>query len=1329
MSKGLWRLLITTCHVWYTLGSAAGCSIVQPEPSPQAGLGPALYSVLCDRVGAQALREDLTGASFHDVCHPRADGSYADEVNRSALPPIRGAAKRTNGTTVSVEQQKESRELQIARIEALGRRRVELIQAIENLLPDIEIPAQVGMEDAQQAPAAARGLRKELTLSLGRFLDLYADRSAQNLTDALGDVLTLLENDTESHTSLARLINRNGYQPADLTLGIMRPVLSYPQLPNLLHATLNLIVPSSDRKADASKSLEFNQELVSSPFRTLLQTVHFELQSVDPATPERLSLAQDTQLPERTILSRPRTSLELAKHLLFTEHESFKVSPAPLVVRRDKRGVALVARRNGTLPRPFIDDDDDGLADVDAIGRFITQGSAAPTPFFAHGVPEMAPRDAMGRALKDSAPIFDYLEASRTFLASAMKDARNLFLDNNGNPRDTLVDLLAIVPALAGKRAASASSVRQYPAAPSSIRDTTTDPPREIAFRYRGFSPASSPLVDLVHAVGLVAADPAMDDAMALFQKLLTDRSQDVARLTALLFRFLDSLEKHPNLSLPDGATVVDDLLEFVMDIAQEPLLLEDVLASFTDDRVLSLGKVLTAFMTYRDELTYQRDPNAPEDEAKLNGLAFNRSLNKVIDPNRPYGLPVDRNSPDSGDNRSILQRVLQMAHDTNGVRICTKEGAVAHVKIRWPPDSRISVPINFDYPTNPLVRAVCAFVGGKMPTVPMPACGIFNVDDIGTMISEFITGDMHIDMPDPCLNKIVNDPVLTAFVGDTDRYLAQMSGVRGLSPRSPTINAIARLGFFETPYTAYPSSPAFQGDAFYPKTRDFLKNVLDPVPTVHCPVVPVVGSDGRQLNLRVCKSFSDTLRGRHPSGVFPLETMGFLEAVRPLGLSFAAHKRPDMMVKFFEVLHRHWGSQAQAKEECDPSVARNHPRWCTQDGISQFEPILADVAGGDLFPALQAFMRTVKDTQVAHCEAYDPTTRKCTKTSVYDGIHVLSEAARVLMDPKRWPGLKDRDGQSTARRPDGTSIPKLSPAVLMLQAIRNIERAVSTYARENTADGNLEDAWRTSLEHLVRTLLGVEGVGSETRFKNRSIPAIAPLALGVLRSQIAAHCPPPIPAQGCTWARQDLSKSIAEVIASPLFSSITDLMDLFRRDASARAQVERFIAYLLDKSSDANVTRAMVAVAADTLEILDDEQNLRPLLRLIANMTAERSTDQRAQTQYPSLAEASINALAHLFVKPTSAGNEVPIADVVPNRAIGLVLQHLVTPTNKNPSPLEVFASVVASVNRQDPRTSDPLGPEDMRHVTQELRDFVVNPASGLARINQVISSVVQSP
>src|SRR5687767_9696845 len=48
------------------------------RPTPKRGsVGEEIYGVLCDRVGAQSLREDLVGTSFKNVCHKPAGGEFA----------------------------------------------------------------------------------------------------------------------------------------------------------------------------------------------------------------------------------------------------------------------------------------------------------------------------------------------------------------------------------------------------------------------------------------------------------------------------------------------------------------------------------------------------------------------------------------------------------------------------------------------------------------------------------------------------------------------------------------------------------------------------------------------------------------------------------------------------------------------------------------------------------------------------------------------------------------------------------------------------------------------------------------------------------------------------------------------------------------------------------------------------------------------------------------------------------------------------------------------------------------------------------------------------
>ena len=44
--------------------------------SDRSTLGQEIYAVLCDRVGASVFGEDLSGGSYHAVCHPDEEGNY-----------------------------------------------------------------------------------------------------------------------------------------------------------------------------------------------------------------------------------------------------------------------------------------------------------------------------------------------------------------------------------------------------------------------------------------------------------------------------------------------------------------------------------------------------------------------------------------------------------------------------------------------------------------------------------------------------------------------------------------------------------------------------------------------------------------------------------------------------------------------------------------------------------------------------------------------------------------------------------------------------------------------------------------------------------------------------------------------------------------------------------------------------------------------------------------------------------------------------------------------------------------------------------------------------
>ncbi|HWL87206.1 MAG TPA: hypothetical protein VNO21_15480, partial [Polyangiaceae bacterium] len=123
-------------------GPGAACTDFNTSRTiPQRGtVGEDLYGILCDRVSAQALREDLNGSSFDAICHKPAGGTYADDVDMTKLPVLDGTLKDVDGNVVPLEKQQATRNYALARIHAMVRRRPSLIAAFDATFPDIRIP-------------------------------------------------------------------------------------------------------------------------------------------------------------------------------------------------------------------------------------------------------------------------------------------------------------------------------------------------------------------------------------------------------------------------------------------------------------------------------------------------------------------------------------------------------------------------------------------------------------------------------------------------------------------------------------------------------------------------------------------------------------------------------------------------------------------------------------------------------------------------------------------------------------------------------------------------------------------------------------------------------------------------------------------------------------------------------------------------------------------------------------------------------------------------------------------------------------------------------------
>lgn len=1326
--------------------SAGGCADFDSTrvTPPRGSLGQELFIALCDRVAAQALPEDVTGASWHPVCHPDAGGTFATKVDTSRLVALDPNAVDTDGKPVPLAVQQQERAYRVARIEALARDRTKLTGAFDAAFPDDQLPLKdLGNADpTKSCNAAGNGsLQHELAQVLGRMVTLEDDGTVPLFTEALARVMNDVKAETDTQAALARFDARQGYRPLAVGLGAARPVLAYPQLVPMVQSLLTLLATDSDPfnpagAIDPSKPVGIGNRKpipgkAATQMQQLLAVAREELRTAAPPAPlSLLTVTPDPGVPGRSLLSRPRSTLELTRQIMLQSDPSFDVGlqPTAYVVQRDPRAYAGVPLVNGALPAPFVDQDHDGLPDVDALGQFLTStGKPATSPFFSpDGVD--GSRDAAGLAVGQSTPtMYSYLNVGQTFMASLEDDLRPLTDPDPSHGHEAVMNVLGGSYALFGTRDNGATTTRTYAPDP-----TSADPSKPVTVSFSAFHPETSPLVDLVYALGVMMADPVTDDLLQLGRQLMAQHPAEMARLVGLGLKIKAIADAHPEAHMPAGSTLWDELLDVIAKIAhvQDSTnaggVLEDLILAFSQDTTASLQQTFAAYIQFKDNLTYNHNSTAGGLTNALNGAAWNLTSNGVA----PLHVPVDRSQPDVGDNRSSLQKFMQLLHDANGLDVCTKQGAVAHVRFSLGALGTV----NFDYPTNSLSGIACGLVGAPAPPNPMPQCGILRIQNVTALLLDVALNRATFDIRDPCLKALMNSP-LTNIVGGADQFLQTQSGIAGFDTH-PTVPGVARLVYFETPHdnVAGDTNPATM------TTYNFLKDIIDPVATTVCDPTPFTDTDGTVLSLRKCSTFDDSMRGRDPGFLFPIEEFDFVKNVGPLAQAFDDHKQSLLFVDLFDTMHLHWADAQQPTSVCDPSLPRTNARWCSQDGTVSYEPLLVDIlTNTDLFQTLHDTVPVIHATTVTHCDAQDPKTHACTKTSTRNGVQVLAQAVRVMVDPAFNQGLTDRRGVQTAPRNDGTTNPQVTPIYLFVDALNGVDAAFAAWAQAHPGDDR-KPGWRAARSQLVDQFFGVTGTGAQSAWANKAIPAIVPALVDALEAQILAQCPDRSSRAACTWWPKKMPQNLADTVGGPTFAAVMDLLDVIRADPTARGQLEQLIQYLLDPKSPSDARTATMTASVDVLQILNDDTNLAPFYHAAADVMGAQALDDHGNVAKRGLADAGIEVLARVFAAARDAqGKESCSQEIDPNGAIAITLGHMVTPmANGQPTPIEVLTDVAADVNRAQPDQGQSQGAGmpatkldggDYANIANEVSEFCLDPAKGLEQVYEVVREATLPP
>ena len=960
-----------------------------------------------------------------------------------------------------------------------------------------------------------------------------------------------------------------------------------------------------------------------------------------------------------------------------------------------------------------------------------------------------APEGTCG-PVPSGALLYDYVDTSSVFATSLLRNLKPLANPDPTAHHETLMYALAGAPLLFGTRDGSAKSSKCYkpdPTNPGNCADPAS------LLKYDAFETDSSALLDLVYALGQMLGDPTIDDTLAYVKALFTQQLGSVARIAGDALAMKATATQHPEAKIPPSSTFWDEMLDVTVQLEQEPGLLEDVLRSLGADGTQNLGTIFANYMQFNDRVSY--------DPANLNGPPFNVTLGGA----GPLSTPVDRSSPDTGFNRSIFQRFLSLVHDTNGVTACNKEGSTNG---SVDPSTWTGI---VHAQGLPLVGAadVCGTPDGNgaLCTVPILGgttsgarpfheCEVFKIENLAKFYLDSIVGKATLYFRPDLLREGIKIPLIGHVGASNVGIIEQSSGI-GLNtndtygfwddtsagtfrPRPQWLN---RLVFFDQ----VNDSPN-PGDPNY-LTNHFLTDLQgEDIGSSVCPerVIPDpcnnqagcggnaaagVSSDGMVHGLRTCMD-GDWATQRGKNTIFVWEQFGFYQAITPLLSAFVNHGREDIFIDLMETLYRHWADAQGTADECllssDPTAKYQQ---CTMDGVETYEPLLAQDFTGDLFPALHDLLPVLQATTIPHCTASDPNSGACTAEQTYDGITVLANATRALVDPGQAlaAGLVDRHGTATGLRNDGSTNPQVTPVYLLTQALNEIDAAFANLPNPDPNDDRLAQ-WRLFRSQLVDQFLTIDGTGTSSTFDNAAIPKIVPTVIDVLRAQLFAQCPTTFapPFTRCAWARDTWTNELTTVVHGPVFAATMDVLEALRTDATARAQLGRLLQYLLDAASQNAALPSMLATANDIIQILKDDANLVPLYQALAPGFDATTTDAQGHILQKSALDASLALLGRISGRAyDTRGNEICSAELDPNQILAIALQNLVTPvagTNgqSGQAPLQTIMDAIGDVNRGDPSQTTPLQPIDYASIADNVSSFLTDPTSGLEQFYAIV-------
>lgn len=455
-------------------------------------------------------------------------------------------------------------------------------------------------------------------------LPLWDDDTLPDLVRKLAEIYDALARDQDVQAAWLRIVDqRAGYVHDAAVVDTIERLAEFPRLRDLALFTTDLVLAHDGLDATGAEDPAEADHL-----RALLRSVRDTLR--EPADPT----------------DRYRTSYLLGD-LLLRPDARFAVPGAVteplLAVRLDPRGVVQA----NTASRLFSDADGDRLIDLTPDGTAFLSRTSRPFRVAPYGPPlesfalseagAVLRRDELGRALTDTEDfVYDYVDLNQTPLGYVIRRTPELI--ERGVILDTFEGLHGVLGPVVETDGAAHYS-------------------------------ADTALLDVAEAALLALDYDAVETLLETGAALLRAHEDTLATLMVVFERNGDVAERYDAALAPNN-TLVDDLLPYVYELAQEPGLLEDLATALRDPISREILPSIADLGAHWNP-AIRPAPDGPYNSSVASCLGVypvgSRERFDCLrsgDRSDIFVGEVDPRQPEGDENTSLAQRLMHLIHD-----------------------------------------------------------------------------------------------------------------------------------------------------------------------------------------------------------------------------------------------------------------------------------------------------------------------------------------------------------------------------------------------------------------------------------------------------------------------------------------------------------------------------------------------------------------------------------------------------------------------------------------------------------------------------------------